>query len=170
MNGRIETGPVRRVTACGVVTIAVASLVGCCGSKPATETHTTESSPSILAGPVRPATFTEVERSVRALYRAHPAIGGFIVQDVEYTPATRAKVLSVCHRGGPEKSAVALESARVLACAPLIFFFYMYGRMHSVPASLSVARQLYSYAVVSNRNPRDAEPGLKALLRRWGVR
>jgi hypothetical protein len=158
-----------RVTACGVVSIVLASLVGCGGPNPATETHTTESPQSILADPVRPATFGAVERSVRALYRTHPAIGRFVVQDVEYTPATRDKVLAVCHRGGPEKSAVALESARVLACAPLIFF-YSYGRRHSVPASLAVARQLYSYAVVSNRHPRDAEPGLKALLRRWGVR
>jgi hypothetical protein len=152
------------------VPIVLASLVGCGGSKSAAVKTATEPRPAILAGPVRPTTFGEVEQAVRTLYRAHPSIGTFVVQDVEYTPATRDKVLSVCRRGGPEKSAVALESARVLACAPLIFFFYSYGRLRSVPASLSVARQLYSYAVLSNRHPRDAEPGLNALLRRWGVR
>ncbi len=139
-------------------------------AKTATVKTATAPRPTILVGPVRPTTFGEVERAVRALYRAHPAIGNFVVQDVEYTPVTRDKVLAVCRRGGPEKSAVALESARVLACAPLIFFFYSYGRVHSVPASLAVARQLYSYAVLSNQQPRDAEPGLNALLRRWGVR
>ena len=136
----------------------------------ATVKTATETRPAILAGPVRSTTFVQVDRSVHALYRAHPTIGDFVVQDVEYTPATRDKVLTVCRRGGPERSPVALESARVLACAPLIFFFYSYGRLRSVPASLAVARQLYSYAVVSNRQPRDAEPGLNALLRRWGVR
>ena len=152
------------------MTVVAASLVGCGGSKSGVAKPATEPRPAILAGPVRPTTFGEVEQAVRALYRVHPAIGNFVVQDVEYTPATRGKVLTVCRRGGPEKSAVALESARVLACAPLIFFFYSYGRLRSVPASLAVARQLYSYAVVSNRQPRDAEPALKALLRRWGVR
>ncbi len=152
------------------MTIVVASLVGCGGSKSAAVETAPAPRPAILVGPVRPTTFAEVERAVRALYRAHPSIGDFVVQDVAYTPATRDKVLTVCRRGGPERSAVALESARVLACAPLIFFFYSYGRLRSVPASLAVARQLYSYAVVNNRQPRDAEPGLNALLRRWGVR
>jgi hypothetical protein len=157
------------VTRALVAAIVAASLVGCGGSSSAVKT-VTQATPTILAGPVRPTTFGEVERAVRGLYRAHPSIATFVAQDVEYTPATRDKVLTVCHRGGPETSAVALESARVLACAPLIFFFYSYGRMRSVPASISVARQLYSYAVLSNRRPRVAEPGLKALLRRWGVR
>jgi hypothetical protein len=115
-------------------------------------------------------TFAQVERAVRHLYRTHPSIVKFMIQDVEYTPATRDRVLAVCHRGGPEKTASALESTRVLACAPLIFFFYSYGRARSVAASTTLAQQLYWYAVASNQRPRDAEPGLTTLLRHWGVR
>jgi hypothetical protein len=120
---------------------------------------------------VQSVTFAAVERTVQDLYRTHPGIGGrFSVQDVEYTTVTRDKVLKVCREGGPEKSAAALESARVLACAPLIFFFYSYGRMRSVPASIAVAQKLYWYAVANNERPHAAQPGLTSLLRKWGVR
>ena len=34
-----------------------------------------------------------------AVYRSHPAIKEFSVKDVEYTSATRNKVLGVCHKG-----------------------------------------------------------------------
>jgi hypothetical protein len=104
-----------------------------------------------------------------ALYRSHPAVSRASFNDVRYSSATRDKVLRVCRSGGPEKSASALESARVLACAPLIFFFYSYGRDASVPEAVDVARALYWYAVTANRKPFDAGPGLTRLLVSWGV-
>lgn len=125
--------------------------------------------PSILTAPVRQATFAQARAAVLALYRSHPGVRDASFSNVEYTPASRDKVLSVCHSGGPEKSASALESARVLACAPLIFFFYSYGRQAAVPQAVAVARTLYWYAVTANRQPVDAGPGLTRLLVSWGV-
>lgn len=125
--------------------------------------------PSILTAPVRPATFAQARGAVMSLYRSHPGVRDASFNNVEYTPATRDKVLRVCHSGGPEKSASALESARVLACAPLIFFFYSYGRHAGVPEAVNVARTLYWYAVTANRKPVDAGPGLTRLLVSWGV-
>lgn len=125
--------------------------------------------PSILTAPVRPATFAQARAAVLALYRSHPGVREASFNNVEYTPATRDKVLRVCHSGGPEKSASALESTRVLACAPLIFFFYSYGRHAAVPEAVNVARTLYWYAVAANRKPVYAGPGLTRLLVSWGV-
>jgi hypothetical protein len=111
----------------------------------------------------------QARTAVLALYRSHPAVGRASFNDVEYTAATRDKVLGVCHSGGSEKSASALESTRVLACAPLIYFFYSYGRRASVPGAVDVARTLFWYAVTANRKPFDASPGLTRLLDSWGV-
>ena len=113
--------------------------------------------------------FAQARAAVLALYRSYPAVRDASFDDVAYTTATRDKVLRVCHSGGPEKSASALESARVLACAPLIFFFYSYGRHASVPQAVNAARTLYWYAVTANRVPVDAGPGLTRLLASWGV-
>jgi hypothetical protein len=60
-----------------------------------------------------------------------------------------------------------LESSRVLASAPLIFFFYSYGVRSS--AAESVDRKLYWYAVTHNRRPYDSRRILTPLLRRWGI-
>jgi hypothetical protein len=118
---------------------------------------------------VRSTTFAQAREALLALYASHPAIRAFTVKDVEYTPATRDKVLRVCHMGGPETSARALESARVLACAPLIYYFYSYGRSASVPDAIDVAQKLYWYAVTANHHPYAAQPGLTSLLRSWGI-
>jgi hypothetical protein len=122
-----------------------------------------------LTGPVQPTTFVQARDALVALYRSHPAVSHASFNDVVYPATARDKVLGVCRSGGPEKSASALESSRVLACAPLIFFFYSYGRHASVPESVAAARTLYWYAVTANRKPFDAAPGLTRLLVSWGV-
>jgi hypothetical protein len=114
-------------------------------------------------------TFAELRRSIDRLYRRHPSILSFVARDVEYTPRTRDKVLRVCREGGPERDPAALESTRIAGCAPLVFFFYRYGRRSSVPESVDVARDLYWYAVTSIRGPYDPARALSALLRGWGV-
>ena len=102
---------------------------------------------TILSEPIEPTTFAQARAAMAAVYRSHPAIKEFSVKDVENTSATRNKVLGVCHKGGAEKSASSLESARVLACAPLIYYFYEYGRKAQAPDAVDAARKLYWYAV-----------------------
>ena len=124
---------------------------------------------TILSGPIEPTTFAQARAAMVAVYQSHPAIKEFSVKDVEYTSVTRNKVLGVCHKGGAEKSASSLESARVLACAPLIYYLYEYGRKAQATDAVDAARKLYWYAVVSNRRPFQAAPGLSRLLVSWGV-
>lgn len=123
----------------------------------------------MLGGPAPHVAFADLTLAIERLYRQRPGIRTFVARDVEYTPATRDKVLGVCRRGGPETDAAALESAKIAGCAPLIFFFYSYGRQSSVPESTNLARMLYWYAVTNIRGPFDAERALTSLLRTWGV-
>jgi hypothetical protein len=152
-----------------LIVMAVAALAAFSGLGASSSPTASVPAPSILTGPVRPTTFVQARAAVLSLYRSHPAVSRASFNDVDYTTATRDKVLRVCHSGGPEKSAGALESSRVLACAPLIFFFYSYGRHSSAPEGVDVARTLYWYAVTANRKPFDAGPGLTRLLASWGV-
>lgn len=152
-----------------VVAAAIGALAAFRDAGTASPPAASVPAPSILSGPIRPTTFLQARAAVLALYRSHPAVSRASFSNVAYTAATRDKVLSVCHSGGPEKSAGALESARVLACAPLIFFFYSYGQHAAVPQAVTVARTLYWYAVTANRVPMDAGPGLTRLLVSWGV-
>jgi hypothetical protein len=151
------------------VAAATIALAGCGSSAPSAAAPRQDPAPTILAGPVESTTFAQARTAVLALYRSHPTVKTFTYKDVDYTAATRNKVLAVCHRGGPEKSARSLESTRVLACAPLIFFYYSYGRQASVADAVNAARKLYWYAVTSNRAPFPAGPGLERLLLSWGV-
>lgn len=152
-----------------LMALAIAALAAFGGLGRSSSPTASVPAPSILTGPVRPTRFVQARSAVLALYRSHPGVSRASFNDVDYTTATRDKVLGVCHSGGPEKSVSALESARVLACAPLIFFFYSYGRHASVPEAVDVARKLYWYAVTANRKPVDAGPGLTRLLGSWGV-
>jgi hypothetical protein len=152
-----------------LLVVAVGALAAFGGLEASSSPTTSARARSILTGPVRPTTFVQARAAVLALYRSHPGVSRASFNNVDYSGATRNKVLSVCHSGGPERSASALESTRVLACAPLIFFFYSYGRRASVPEATDVARTLYRYAVTANREPFDAGPGLTRLLVSWGV-
>jgi hypothetical protein len=117
----------------------------------------------------RTVSFAELRRSIDDLYKSHPGVESFVTRDVAYTPATRDKVLSVCRRGGPETDPGELESVRLAGCAPLIFFFYSYGRQKKVPESIDVARQIYWYAVRNVRGPFDSGAALRGLLQTWGI-
>jgi hypothetical protein len=157
------------VLAVALVAVAVGALAAFGDTGRSNPPTASAPAPGILSESVEPTSFAQARAAVLALYRSHPAVSGASFNDVDYTTASRDKVLSVCHSGGPEKSASALESARVLACAPLIFFFYSYGRHAGVPQAVTVARTLYWYAVTANRKPVDAGPGLTRLLVSWGV-
>ncbi len=44
---------------------------------------------------------------------------------------------------------------KIAGCAPLIYFFYNYGKQSSVPESIDVAEKLYWYAVTNIEGPFD---------------
>jgi hypothetical protein len=161
-----------------IVRLAVAALVvaglSACGGhgKEAASAPTTTAAvafPAILTGRVRHVTFPQARRAIVHLYGRHPEIRSFVYQDVVYTPATRDKVLATCHLGAASSNAREKETTRVFGCAPLIFFFYSFGRRNSVPESIRVARTLFWYAA-EIKGPYQALPALADLLQRWGVR
>ena len=151
----------------------VALLAGCGGGGGSSAGDTTTSvaadAPSVLDSDAQTVTFPEVKAAIDDLYRVHPGIGSFVVQDVAYNQTTRDKVLDVCHRGGAASDPASLESLRLAGCAPLIFFFYEYGRQSSVPASIDVAQKLYWYAATNVSGPFDSRASLSGLLRSWGI-
>jgi hypothetical protein len=149
------------------VTVAAAALLaaasaGCGGTS-------ANSDKTILDGGAENVSIGEVRRAIDDLYREHPAIRAYVARDVRYTPTTRDKVVRVCRRGGPQKDSRERESSRIFGCAPLIFFFYRYGRESAVPQAVELARKLYWYAA-SIKEPYDAQPVLSSLLKTWGVR
>ncbi len=154
------------------VALTVSLAAAGCGSSSSTTTTThapVKPAPVILAAPPQPTSFAQVTTGLHNLYAARPAVATYVTRNVEYSPKTRDKVLRVCREGGPEKTARARESARVLACAPLIYFYYAYGRSASAPDAITFAQRLYWYAVVHNTKPVPAAPQLTALLIHWGV-
>lgn len=123
----------------------------------------------VLVGPPQPTRLGDVQRAITALYRRHPDIIAFDAHGVQYSATTRDKVLSVCSKGSIAANATQLETERVLACAPLIYFFASYGEAHSDSAAIDVARHLYWYAQASNRAPDDETGMLTDLLHDWGL-
>ncbi len=142
------------------VCILLASLTACGGTS-------TPAAGSILDSTTQAPTLDQVKQAIDDLYTHHPDINSFIVQSVTYTPQTRDKVLKICSEGGLVDTAQELETQKVMACAPLIFFFNYYGQQKSVPESVSVARLLYWYALVGKSD--DSKKVLTDLLRSWGI-
>jgi hypothetical protein len=165
----------RRLRSAGPLPILLAALAtaGCGGGASATAettpTTTAAAAPSVAHSAVQDVTFGELNTAIRLLYRHRPAIRTFTVRNVEYTPATRDRVLAVCRRGGIETDPAERESVRLAGCAPLIFFFYNYGARRSAPDALDVARKVYWYAVSDVDGPYDARQALTNLLRSWGI-
>lgn len=121
----------------------------------------------ILNSTVQATTFEQVRQAVDDLYRGHPEINSYVVQGVTYDPESRDKVLSVCRDGGLAGDDAQRQTQRILACAPLILYFYSYGQEAGVPESITVARSLYWYAV-SNATQEHGNV-LTDLLASWGI-
>jgi hypothetical protein len=155
-----------------VVAAALLTVAAGCNKSEKTSARTTGASvtapESLFAGTRQPATFTKTRAAIRRLYADHPEIRNFVYRDVFYTPQTRDKVLAVCRVGGPTVNARERETSRVFGCAPLIFFFYSFGKRKRVAESVDVARTLYRYAA-GIQGPYDPRPPLTDLLRSWGV-
>ena len=112
---------------------------------------------------------SQVNAEVAALYSAHPALASYTVQDVAYTAKTRATVLHDCTTPGIAASSQEAETAQIVACAPLIFYYYSYGEQAPVPAAVTVAGDLYWYALDHITGPVDVRASLNQLLKGWKV-
>ena len=122
----------------------------------------------ILTGEAQATTFDQVTGAIDKLYADHPDVNSFIVKGVTYTPATRDKVLKICHEGGLVSTEAERETQEVLACAPLIFFFYNYGQQSGVAESTEIARLLYWYTVTNHSTA--SKEVLTQLLQGWGMK
>ena len=109
----------------------------------------------------------QVDAEVTALYGGHPALASFSVQDVAYTTTSRDTVLRECTTPGPSAGSQDSETGQIVACAPLIFYFYRYGQQASVPAAVTLAGDLYWYAVAHITGPVSAQASLNQLLAGW---
>ncbi len=138
-------------------------LLAACNGAPAS----TPASPSILDSPAQTTTIDQIKQAINDLYTQHPDINSFAVQAVTYNPTTRDKVLKICSEGGLVNTAQELETQKVMACAPLIYFFYYYGQQKSVPESIDLARQLYWYALTDKSD--NAKQVLTQLLQGWKI-
>ncbi len=144
-----------------VLCILLASLTACGGTS-------TPAAGGILDSAVQTPTLDQVKQAIDDLYTRHPDINSFIVQSVTYSPQTRDKVLKICSEGGLAANEQEREAQKVMACAPLIFFFNYYGQQKSVPESIALARQLYWYAVTGKSD--DSKKVLTDLLTSWGIK
>jgi hypothetical protein len=157
---------------------AVAGLIAACGSASPTAT------PGAVFRAGHAVSLGQLNQAIGALYRDHPGLASYSVQDVQYTAQSRATVLRECTSGSPgtqsqaaqsqaaqsqAAQSQAAESGQLIACAPLIFFLYRYGQDASVAAATTTAGELYGYAVTHISGPVDAKSSLDELLRSWGM-
>ena len=123
----------------------------------------------VLGGTSPNVSLSQVESAIDDLYTTHPGIASFTVQDVEYTPKSSDVVLKACTKAQVPSPSQADETARLLACAPLVFFLFSYGQEKSVPAAVRVANELYYYAISHTTGPSSPEMVLGGVLRSWGL-
>ena len=76
-------------------------------------------------------------------------------------------MLRECTSAGTSAGSQDAETSQVIACAPLIFFLYSYGKQASVPAAVTAAGQLYWYAVTHITGPASAKTSLDEILQSW---
>jgi hypothetical protein len=174
--GAASTGAVatRAVATRAVATRAVATRAVATGRFAATtyQASATGSPPSpapVLGSRLANVSLGQVEAAIDGLYKTHPGIASFVVQDVEYTAQSRDAVLEACTEAQGPSPSQADETGKLLACAPLVFFLYSYGREESVPAALQAANELYSYAITHTNGPSNPEAVLGGALRSWGL-
>jgi hypothetical protein len=151
-----------RAAAVALVIAGLLALAGCAsaaGGAPATagNVFTTQHQVSLR----------QVDAEVTALYSGHPALASFDVQDVSYTARSRQTVLRGCTTPGAGAGSQDSETGQIVACAPLIFYYYSYGKQASVPAAVTLAGDLYWYAVDHVTGPVSAQSSLNELLQGW---
>jgi hypothetical protein len=145
---------------------------GAAAARSGTQTATRTDATPVRGDPIGPvqgaATLPAIRAAIASLDRDHPDVRGFAVQDVSYTARSRARVLGAC-AGTNRLPTAQVETARVLACAPLVFFYYEYGRRSSVAQAARLADTIYTYATVTIRGPLSARQMLDGVLHGWGL-
>jgi hypothetical protein len=136
-----------------------------CAAGPASSAHTTGNVFTVE----RQVSASQLNTEVTALYREHTDLASYTVQDVAYTAETRATVLNACTTPSSSASAQDAETGQVVACAPLIFYYYSYGEQASVPGAVTLAGDLYWYALDHISGPVDVRASLNQLLQGWKV-
>jgi hypothetical protein len=84
-----------------------------------------------------------------------------------YTTASRQAVLRECTTPDSAAGSQDAETGQIVACAPLIFYYYSYGEQASVPAAVTLAGDLYWWAVNHITGPASAQASLNDLLQGW---
>lgn len=165
----------RRAAVAGfaLATLGVAGCGSSGGSPGLQHPHTqTAASPSRAAPQLRvvadDVSLASVQQNIARLYRDHPAVARYSAQDVAYTSRSRTRVLRACSAPGAATTQ-RVETARVLACAPLVYFYYEYGRAKGVRQATGVANSIYSYASTEIHGPADARTLLDGVLEGWGL-
>jgi hypothetical protein len=145
---------------------ACAALAGCAAG--------TAAKPSTAATPAadvftvtKQVSLPQLKTEISNLYSRRPGLASYEVQGVQYTATSRGNVLRECTSAGTSAGSQDAETSQVVACAPLIFFFYSYGKQASAPAAVTVAGDLYWYAVTHITGPESAKTSLDELLQSW---
>jgi hypothetical protein len=110
------------------------TLAGCAGSSGSSDgasTSGTRATTVNVFSARHQVSLGQLNAEVGALYIAHPALTSFSAQDVSYTTKSRQAVLRECTTPGPAGSQGATgsqqaETGQIVACAPLIFYYYYY--------------------------------------------
>lgn len=195
--GRAAAGehPPRRPRAALTALTALTALAATCAALTAcasTATPAASPAPGNVFTTRQMVSLQQVRTEIGTLYSDHPGIASFAVQDVQYTASSRDTVLSECTAGtattassaGTASTAgspgtasttgtangtasQAAETGQIIACAPMIFFLYSYGKQSEVPAAITVAGHLYWYAITHISGPLNPRTSLDELLQSW---
>jgi hypothetical protein len=166
---RAARGRVRLIaaTALAALAAACAALTGCASGTAAQPAANAPKPAANVFTISEQVSLPQVKAEIGDLYGSHPGLASYTVQGVQYTATSRATVLRECTSGGTSAGSQDAETSQVIACAPLIFFFYSYGKQASVPAAVTVAGDLYWYAVTHIAGPESAKTSLDELLQSW---
>ncbi len=159
---------------CLIVLITMSFLSACSRQPNRSATSTTSGSPpaasDILSAKVEAVKFDQVTQALDDLHRHHPDVVDFSIKSVYYNRETRDKVLNICSQGSALSSTQReREQEKVMACAPLIFFYYNYGEQKSIPEAIEVAQKIYWFAATDNPSLGPEPEALKAMLQGWGI-
>ncbi|MGA2011635.1 MAG: hypothetical protein ABSH51_14060, partial [Solirubrobacteraceae bacterium] len=130
---------------------------------------TTASAPALAVGSTSLPVAT-LGRDVDRLYDQHPQLASYVVQSTTYTTRCRHVVFHACTGGGRSATSEEIESSRLVACAPLIFYLYSYGTQRRSPQATAIADELFTFVSRDIRGPLDATSELAVLLRAWGIK